>query len=61
MGSLSSVGPLYNAELAAPEIRGLLVSMQQLTITLGIMVSYWIGYSLKNSVSYGWENANAAI
>lgn len=36
--------PLYNAELAPPEMRGLLVSLQQLSTTVGIMVSYWIGY-----------------
>lgn len=36
--------PLYNAELAAPEIRGLLVALQQLTTTIGIMIAYWIGY-----------------
>jgi MFS family permease len=36
--------PLYNAELAPPEVRGLLVALQQLTTTIGIMVAYWIGY-----------------
>ncbi|KAA8900218.1 general substrate transporter [Sphaerosporella brunnea] len=44
VGSLSSVGPLYNAELAPPEARGLLVALQQLSIAFGIMVSFWIGY-----------------
>lgn len=32
--------PLYNAELAPPEVRGALVALQQLAITFGIMVSY---------------------
>lgn len=36
--------PLYNAELAPPEIRGFLVAMQQLATTLGIMIAYWICY-----------------
>lgn len=36
--------PLYNAELAPPEIRGLLISMQQLATTIGIMLAYWVGY-----------------
>jgi sugar porter (SP) family MFS transporter len=44
VGSLSMLVPLYNAELAPPEIRGGLVVLQQLAITFGIMVSYWIGY-----------------
>ncbi|GAB1732639.1 hypothetical protein NU195Hw_g8621t1 [Hortaea werneckii] len=44
VGSLSMIVPLYNAELAPPEVRGALVAVQQLAITFGIMVSFWIGY-----------------
>ncbi|KFZ03564.1 hypothetical protein V502_10838 [Pseudogymnoascus sp. VKM F-4520 (FW-2644)] len=44
VGTLSAVGPLYNAELAPPEIRGMLVALQQLSTTVGIMTAYWIGY-----------------
>ena len=44
VGSLSMIVPLYNAELAPPEIRGSLVALQQLAITFGIMISYWIAY-----------------
>lgn len=33
------VVPLYNAELAPPEVRGSLVALQQLAITFGIMIS----------------------
>lgn len=36
--------PMYNAELASPGIRGSLVALQQLAITFGILISYWIGY-----------------
>ncbi|KAJ5279026.1 hypothetical protein N7478_004398 [Penicillium angulare] len=36
--------PLYNAELAPPEMRGLLVALQQLSTTIGIMTAYCIGY-----------------
>jgi MFS family permease len=36
--------PLYNAELAPPKIRGLLIAMQQLATTIGIMSAYWICY-----------------
>ena len=42
VGSLSMVVPLYNAELAPPEVRGSLVAVQQLAITFGIMVSFWV-------------------
>ncbi|KAG6840527.1 hypothetical protein C0991_006165 [Blastosporella zonata] len=44
VGTLAGIGFLYNAELAPPEVRGLLVAMQQLGVTFGIMVAYWIGY-----------------
>lgn len=33
--------PLYNSEVSPPEIRGALVSLQQLAICFGIMVSFW--------------------
>lgn len=46
VGSLSMIVPLYNAELAPPEIRGSLVALQQLAITFGIMISYWITYGV---------------
>lgn len=41
---MSATGPLYNAELAPPETRGFLVAMQQLSITVGIMLAYWFAY-----------------
>ncbi|KAH8100815.1 general substrate transporter [Cristinia sonorae] len=44
VGSLSMAVPLYNAELAPPEVRGSLVALQQLAITFGIMISFWIDY-----------------
>ncbi|KAL7420152.1 hypothetical protein Q5752_005118 [Cryptotrichosporon argae] len=44
VGALSMLVPMYNAELAPPGIRGSLVALQQLAITFGIMVSYWIAY-----------------
>ncbi|KAG1729666.1 general substrate transporter [Suillus paluster] len=44
VGSLSMAVPLYNAEISPPEVRGSLVALQQLAITLGILVSFWIDY-----------------
>lgn len=35
--------PLYNAELAPPEVRGFLIALQQLSTTIGIMLAYWSG------------------
>ena len=42
VGSLSMIVPMYNAECAPPEVRGSLVSLQQVAIEIGIMVSFWI-------------------
>ncbi|KAL0568326.1 hypothetical protein V5O48_013660 [Marasmius crinis-equi] len=57
VGSLSAVVPLYNSEIAPPELRGTIVSIQQLAIVSGICISFWVGYGTNfisdtNSVSW---------
>jgi sugar porter (SP) family MFS transporter len=49
VGAASMVVPLYISEAAPPGIRGGLVSLNQLAITIGILVSYLIDYWL------GWN------
>lgn len=44
IGMFSMVVPLYQAEIAPPEIRGGLVSLQQLSITIGTTVAFWLDY-----------------
>ncbi|TVY42665.1 MFS glucose transporter [Lachnellula occidentalis] len=44
IGVLTMVVPLYMAEVSLPEIRGAIVVLQQLAITLGILFSFWIDY-----------------
>ncbi|KAJ5377437.1 uncharacterized protein N7496_004846 [Penicillium cataractarum] len=44
VGMLTMVVPLYISEVSIPEIRGGLVVVQQLSVTIGILVSYWIDY-----------------
>ncbi|KAH7043174.1 putative MFS quinate transporter [Macrophomina phaseolina] len=44
VGTLSAIGPLYNAELSPPEMRGFIIALQQLTTTIGIMLAYWVAY-----------------
>lgn len=44
IGMLSMGVPLYLGELAPPNIRGSLVALQQLAITVGIMVAFWLDY-----------------
>ena len=42
--AVPSISPAISAEIAPPEVRGSLVALQQLAITFGIMVSFWIDY-----------------
>lgn len=44
VGMLTMVVPQYISETSIPSIRGTLVVFQQLSITLGILVSYWLEY-----------------
>ena len=44
VGMLTMVIPLYISELSLPYIRGGLVVLQQLSITIGILVSFWVDY-----------------
>ncbi len=60
VGAFSMLVPLYNAELAPPEIRGALVALQQLAITFGIMISYWIGYGTNFIGGTGKSQSDAA-
>jgi hypothetical protein len=50
VGSLSMIVPMYNAEIAPPEVRGALVGLQQMSITLGIMIRFWIDYGTVSSI-----------
>ncbi len=60
VGTFSGVGPLYNAELSAPELRGLLVSFYQFATILGIMLSFWFGYASNNIGGTGDTQSNLA-
>lgn len=54
IGIASMLTPLYLAEIARAEDRGAIVSLNQLCITLGILVSYLVGYALAHA-SGGWR------
>ncbi|KIY71511.1 general substrate transporter [Cylindrobasidium torrendii FP15055 ss-10] len=60
VGALSMVVPLYNAELAPPEVRGSLVALNQLAITFGIMISFWIDYGTNYIGGTGEGQSEAA-
>jgi len=53
VGSASMVVPLYIGEAAPPQIRGALVSFNQLAITSGILTAYLVDYGL--SFSENWR------
>ncbi|OKL61947.1 hypothetical protein UA08_02233 [Talaromyces atroroseus] len=60
VGSLSMIVPMYNAECAPPEIRGLLVSLQQFSIEFGIVISFWIDYGTNFIGGTGQGQSDAA-
>ncbi|RDW94938.1 sugar transporter-1 [Coleophoma crateriformis] len=46
IGMFSMVIPMYQAEIAPPQLRGSLVSLQQLSITVGTCISFWLDYGM---------------
>jgi sugar porter (SP) family MFS transporter len=61
IGIVSFVAPLYIAEIAPPERRGALVSLNQLAITLGILGSYLVGCAFANSGAWRWMLGLGAV
>ncbi|KAG1123001.1 hypothetical protein G6F42_010953 [Rhizopus arrhizus] len=51
VGSLSMSVPLYLSELAPKEIRGRLVCRQQLTLSIGLMVAFWVNVGTESLTS----------
>jgi MFS transporter, SP family, galactose:H+ symporter len=54
IGVASMLTPLYLAEISSASGRGAIVSLNQLWITVGILVSYLVGFALAG-VSDGWR------
>jgi MFS transporter, SP family, galactose:H+ symporter len=54
IGVASMLTPLYLAEISPARVRGAIVSLNQLCITGGILVSYLVGFALA-SASDGWR------
>jgi sugar porter (SP) family MFS transporter len=61
VGAASMVVPLYIGEVAPPRMRGGLVSLNQLAITSGILVSYLADYGLADTKSWRLMFGLAAI
>jgi MFS transporter, SP family, galactose:H+ symporter len=54
IGVASLVTPLYLAEMSPAKIRGALVSLNQLAITVGIVVAYFVDFALAGSRNWRW-------
>jgi MFS transporter, SP family, galactose:H+ symporter len=61
IGIASFTAPLYISEISPPEVRGKLVSLNQLMITIGIVCSYLADYALASSRGWRWMFGLAAI
>ena len=61
IGVASFTAPLYISEISPPGVRGKLVSLNQLMITIGIVCSYLADYALAASRGWRWMFGLAAI
>lgn len=61
IGVASFVSPLYISEIAPVDIRGKLVSINQVALTSGIVISYLIDYAFAGSQDWRWMFALAVI
>jgi sugar porter (SP) family MFS transporter len=55
IGSASIVSPLYISEVAPPKNRGALVSVNQLAIVTGILMSYFVSWVLVGAGASNWR------
>ena len=58
IGVASTLSPMYIAEVAPAEIRGRLVSLNQMTIVLGILAAQIVNWLLAQPVPDGFTNAD---
>jgi sugar porter (SP) family MFS transporter len=63
IGIASTLSPLYIAEISPAKSRGLMVSLNQLAIVVGILLSYSVNYLLTGAgpANWRWMFASAAI
>lgn len=55
VGATSILSPMYISEIAPFKIRGRLVSLYQLSIVIGILISYYINYQLHDIGPNNWR------
>jgi SP family arabinose:H+ symporter-like MFS transporter len=55
VGGVSLLSPMYVAEVSPPAIRGRMGTMYQMSIIIGIIISYGINYLLRNTGTNNWR------
>ncbi len=55
VGGVSVLSPMYVAEVSPPAVRGRMGALYQLSITAGILISYFINYWLRNLGPWNWR------
>jgi sugar porter (SP) family MFS transporter len=61
VGMASVVVPLYIAEMAPPDVRGALVTLNQLMITIGILVAYGVNAATAPFEAWRWALGLALV
>jgi SP family galactose:H+ symporter-like MFS transporter len=61
VGVSSMLAPLYIAELAPEKYRGALVTLNQLAISAGVVVAYYVDYVLAGSGNWRWMFMSAVL
>jgi len=55
VGGASILSPMYVAEVSPPSVRGRMGTLYQLSIVVGILMSYCINYMLRNTGAANWR------
>lgn len=55
VGGASILSPMYVAEVSPPSLRGRMGTLYQLSIVVGILLSYCINYLLRNAGAANWR------
>ena len=55
VGMASVLSPMFIAEIAPPQMRGRLVALNQMTVVIGIFITNFVNYSLRNHGAEAWR------
>lgn len=61
VGLTSVIAPLYLAEISSPEKRGFVVGLNQLMLTIGVLVAYLVNFAFSASGQWRWMFALGMI